>query len=420
MPHRITALLAFAAACALLAIGSPEARAARPPAPWAEGGPSRPEDLTVELFTFGPADEVVSWFGHTALAVRDRALGAERVYNFGMFAFGPHVVPEYLMGRLNFWVAPTPYRGTLRGYADQGRDVRVLELALDASARAKLSAELERLILPENREYLYHHYDDNCATRIRDLIDEATAGEFKRYAKSTPAALNLREHTKAKSRSWPVGYGMMLGMGGSIDRPITAWEEMFLPEELERHVKGYGKITGEERIVHQSRLGPALDELWTTALGLGLGAALLLGLLSWLALGRRNRAWTRALALAHLSAALAIGGASAALLFLWFVTDHDVCESNEDLFYATPLAIAAAWPAWRWARRLEAASAARLGLVWGAALVVALIGIMFQALPLTPQDSRETIALFVPVLAALAASARWAARRPLPIADRVV
>ena len=31
-------------------------------------------------------------------------------------------------------------------------------------------------VLPENRDYLYHHYNDNCVTRLRDMIDTALGG----------------------------------------------------------------------------------------------------------------------------------------------------------------------------------------------------------------------------------------------------
>ncbi len=182
--------------CALfgfLLLWSTSAQAA---APWAKGGRSNPEDLQVKLVTFGPGSDVASWFGHTAIAVEDTRLNVRRIYNYGMFSADPAMVVKYVMGRLEFWVAPTSYKGTLRAYARQDRDVRLLTINVPPKKRAEIAEFLEENIKDENKMYLYHHYDDNCATRIRDVFDLATDGQFEVYGTKTPSRMSLRDHTR--------------------------------------------------------------------------------------------------------------------------------------------------------------------------------------------------------------------------------
>src|SRR3954454_20822375 len=74
------------------------------PAPWAPGGVSQPEDLVISVVTFGPGDDLPSWWGHTALVVEDLRLGQGRLYNYGMFGFSTGFVHKFVQGRLEFWV----------------------------------------------------------------------------------------------------------------------------------------------------------------------------------------------------------------------------------------------------------------------------------------------------------------------------
>ena len=78
-------------------------------APWADGR-SAPEDLEVSLVTFGPGDDIPSWFGHSALVVEDRRRGEARLYNYGMFDFDKFA--RFALGRLEFWVGEASVGGT--------------------------------------------------------------------------------------------------------------------------------------------------------------------------------------------------------------------------------------------------------------------------------------------------------------------
>ena len=73
------------------------------------------------------------------------------------------------MGRLEFWVADSAGRLDLRASTGrEDRDVRFQELNLTTAQRTEMARLLATNVLPENRDYLYHHYNDNCVTRLRD------------------------------------------------------------------------------------------------------------------------------------------------------------------------------------------------------------------------------------------------------------
>ena len=87
----------------------------------------------------------------------------------------------------------------------------------------KIEARLWSDIKEENRYYIYHHFDDNCTTRLRDMIDEATGGKlregsggahpltFRQFGASGLAAkhvLNIRPHQIRTMQSNAVASGI--------------------------------------------------------------------------------------------------------------------------------------------------------------------------------------------------------------------
>jgi hypothetical protein len=390
--------------------------------PWAERGPSRGEDLEITLATFGPGSDVASWFGHTAIGVEDRRLGYKRLYNYGMFLFDSTLVAQFLAGRLNFWVGATPFDRTLNIYVRQDRDVRLLALNLPPEERLKIAHYLDNNTKEENKYYIYHHYNDNCATRIRDAIDDATGGQFREYSKA-PGRMTFRGHTRRHAQLSILDFGMMYAMGAVIDHPLTLWEEMFLPGELETNFKSFKyktkdgeliPLAGEETIVHATASRAPLPDrpgaLWPAMLlwGAVMGAlAIAVGELH----RRKNTRATRVIyGLFHAGVGFWWGLAGSLLVFLWFFSGHDVTHQNENLFYTSPLTLLI-WPLGLLTifgvKRAERA----LPRVWLACASIAAAGFIFQLLPVTDQDSSLTQALMLPMLAGLAIAA-WRAQRP--------
>lgn len=180
-------------------IGTPASHVrAQPPS-------SSGEQLSISVITFGRGDAVHQYFGHNAFVIEAPSVEqpSATVFNYGMFTFGPGMIPQFLKGRLHFWVGATELQQTAAQYARANRDVRLLELNLSPTARAAVFARLLHDVRPENREYLYDHYFDNCSTRVRDILDAALHGQLRR-AWSVPSQFTLRDQTRRYTQHDPL------------------------------------------------------------------------------------------------------------------------------------------------------------------------------------------------------------------------
>lgn len=395
---------------ALLAGLLPGQAFARPP--WGVGQ-SRGEDLDIYLVTFGPGPEIISWFGHTALVVEDRRLGQKRLYNYGMFSFGPDMLPKFAMGRLEFWVDESPSVTQIyRFYARDNRDVILQKLNLPPEQKLKLAQSLSDNVLPQNREYLYHHYFDNCATRPRDMVDSAVGSGLRAVGKE-PGRMTLRDHTRRYSNYLPpMSVLLDFLMNDEIDKPITRWEEAFLPTELMHQVDDVKVPSTGQPLVAQkivwfkgSRVDPPAEVPrygpWLLLIGLAFGAASA-GLGFWHK--RRGSKLARVLlGLEHALVGLVLGLPGTVLLVMWMITNHTVTWRNENLLLANPVTLAAL-PLGLMLAFGSKKAAARLRSVWLFLTATGVLSILIKVLPVFDQDNWRIIALILPVSLGMAAA----------------
>ncbi len=378
-------------------------------APWGTGE-SRGEDLTIWLTTFGPGEEIEYWWGHSAMVVEDGRLRSHRLYNYGQANFTPAFVLDFLKGRMDFWVADTDaVVGTYEQYKSLNRDVRTQELNLTPAQRLVLAKLLADNVLPENRGYLYHHYNDNCSTRPRDLIDKALGGQLLK-ATAVPARMSLRDHTRRYTRVNPVA-SLVLDylQNNELDRPISQREEAFLPDELER------QLTALQVVGPDGALQPAVvlhDKYFTASappapfdaprwnLQLLLAGCALGGL--GVLLSRAGRlAW----GLGNALLGLGFGTLSMLGFVLGTFTNNQVTHHNENLLLMSPLSLAllplGVMLCFRSAR-------ARTGIrwTWTVLLATAVLGIVLKVLPMFDQANWNVILFVVPISVAMVA-ASW-------------
>jgi hypothetical protein len=313
--------------------------------------PREPTSINkISVITFGPGDSVHQYFGHNAFVVEGTALPQPTVFNYGMFTFGPDMLPQFLRGRLRFWLGLTQLERTVAQYAAANRDVRLLELNLTPSQRHIVFARLSTDARPENRTYLYDHYQDNCSTRVRDVLDAALRGQL-RGAWSTSARLTLRQQTMRYTQHDTLAqWAMMFGLNGSVDRTQSAWSNAFLPLELEALLEHTTYLNDNaERVPLVSKV-TTLHRAQRPALAVGpedharelLAVGGLIALL-WLLLGERARS-NRGAARGVLVGATAIYGVVGGLLgtllcYLSLWSDHAVTHGNANLFLLSPLTL---------------------------------------------------------------------------------
>jgi hypothetical protein len=376
------------------------------------------EDLTISMLTFGPGDHPFFKFGHNALWVQprgDRGL----VFNFGTFAFDqPNLIPKFLKGRLMYWLSVSPVEPALYSYEASNRTIEVQELDLTPAERVDLYQRLIENSRPDKRAYLYDYFWDNCSTRVRDAIDLTLGGKVKAVAQG-PASMSLRDNALRMTADLPWEYvGLHFGLGSPTDRPMTRWQEAFLPEKLRDllrtvHVERDGvsrPLVKSERVMFAARRPPEAMQppgwtVWFALVGLALGAAL--GLLG---LGARGRPAARvALGLLSSLLGLVLGLLGLILLMLWLFTNHKAAHANANILLCAPWAVALAPLGIGVA--LGGEGARRLAYwVAASAAVLALVGLAAKVLPGVTQDNTAFLVLLIPWWLGMA----WGLRQLVP------
>jgi hypothetical protein len=132
------------------------------------------DQTSISLMTVGPGDPLYAWFGHSALIVKQPA-GTQIMYDWGIFDYDQeNFYLNFARGRMYYYVVASEASWRIQEAIDEMRDVKIVELNFPKEAKFALISFLQKNIKTEYSTYLYHFYYDNCATRIRDIIDFAT------------------------------------------------------------------------------------------------------------------------------------------------------------------------------------------------------------------------------------------------------
>jgi hypothetical protein len=369
--------------------------------PWGTGA-SRGEDLAVTLVTFGPGDDLTEWFGHSALIVEDTKLHVARIYNYGEFDFDATTIPRYVLGELTFHVGEDDVERTLALYRARNRSILLQELALSPEQKLGVAHFLDDNIKPANRNYQYDHYLDNCATKPRDIIDRFS--DHALSSRAQPGRMTLRGHTRRYVRG-VLGVLIDFAENGSIDQPITTWQEAFLPAELAEQVRAAG-LAAKETQWFTAKRDPIPSQpppLWPAMLALGVvvgGAGVVAGI------ARRRRL----VALHAMATAVLLGVPGTLAALLWIVTTHQVAHENENLFSSSPLTLACGVIAIGLFSSTKHARAHRmLAIAWPALALLAIVASLASAAGVLGQDVLQWSALAVPLLVGAAIAFRFRA-----------
>jgi hypothetical protein len=334
---------------------------------------SRPSDPSqypvIELVTMGVGGLIWERHGHIALCVRYPNPREDACYNYGIGDFHRplKMTSGFFRGNQSFWVGKMNPGFMFSIYRDADRTIWVQPLPLTPEQKQKVIAKLELDILDENRYYAYDHFWDNCTTRVRDVLDDATDGAVRTM--EGPVGTETFRDLARKGF-----YGMRvpllvtdIAMGRVTDRVPTYFEKMFLPDYMREAAQ---RLWGVEPIVVYERRGPPpLDHgpsgRWRFAL-----VILLLTAPAWITrlLGRFERT---GLAVAILPYAVL----GFVLTFLAIISPLPYVRANESCLVLIPFDVLMIWFLRPRHRRLYARI--RVGMVLLAGLLLA-VGVFTQ------------------------------------------
>jgi len=293
-----------------------------------------PGHLRISLVTCGTGDLIWQTFGHTALRVIDSAKGTDMVFNYGTFSFGDDFALQFMRGKLLYSLSFYPYDAFLEEYIEDKRSVEEQVLLMDEPTKERVYALLKENALPENRDYKYDFFFDNCATRIRDIIPKAIGSDFaygKTVADSSRLTFrNIINRYYHKDHWLRTGINILLG--SRIDAVMDNKDIMFLPDYLRDGVAGAtinGKpfATPVELVLEGAPKQPA-GVNWPLVVNLFVALITILGLTlpGLKPLGQ----------VMQFLLLLVTGLLGVLILVMWFATDHQGCQNNFNILWALP------------------------------------------------------------------------------------
>ncbi|MDR3311509.1 MAG: DUF4105 domain-containing protein [Spirochaetaceae bacterium] len=382
------------------------------PAPAADRG----DDLTLKIAVIGPGNALYLWWGHISLIIEDAATGQSRLYDYGVFSFDTdNFFVNFAFGRLYYLCIVSPAGRNMAGYIAENRDVTVYTLNLDSGHKEAVRRFVENNVRPENRVYLYHNFRDNCATRIRDLIDLGTDGQFRGAFEQEPGRYTFRQHVRRHTWFSPFfDWALNFWMGQNVDVPLTVWQEMFLPSEVGDRIRDFSytaagdaprSLVSAVEVVNSAVGRPGVlavpRKQWPRELLAGLVMAALFAAAGTGVFQRRHPACSRVFwGLGQSALGLFLGLTGSLLFFLTFFTDHDYTWNNTNVWFVNPLLLAAI-PLGILAARQNRRAQVYLRRLWRYVFIAGLAAVTVKLLPGFYQQNQVTQALVLPIAAVL-------------------
>jgi hypothetical protein len=373
-------------------------------------------NLTISLLTMGNGENVWELFGHSAIWIHDNVTSRDTVFNWGVFDFRqPHFIQRYLKGTRLYSMGGDSMDRILFEYRYWNRSVLSQELDLTAEQKDAILDAIRTNARPENVNYLYDDFRNNCSTRIRDILDSALGGKLLSAA-SQLKGTTYRWHTlRLMQGSFWTMLGVDVALGQPADRTISVWDEMFLPRQVHDYVAaiqlesptGPRPLVKSERVLFQSTRGPEPEAPPRLGVKLGIAGCAFAILVFWLAtVTRKQSPWIRGIAATLIGLwALVAGLLGVVLTLLWSVTNHLIAHGNENLLLFNPLwlVLAVLLPMFVWSRKAVRSTR----LVCTAVVTMSVMALVSHLVGLSAQTNLPIIALTLPpALAVMAIVAR--------------
>lgn len=299
-------------------------------------------EAEVHLLTSDPGVELYTAFGHSSFRITDPPRRFDRIYNYGTFSFNtPGFYKKFIRGQLPYYLAAESVKGFVRVYGGEGRHVRAQVLNLDSNQVQEVYDYLENNLRPENREYQYDFFFDNCATRERDVMQSVFGKnlDWQPWADDSLGSVRDLIDIYLADRSW-ADFGIDIILGLPTDVKADMQVSMFLPDYLH---DGFARA----RILNGASSKPLVDreyllvkpedpfktvDTWLTPLVAMWG--LFLVILIFTVLVKAKSTPSR---IFDFLLYLIVGLAGALILFMWLATDHDATQTNLNIFWIHPL-----------------------------------------------------------------------------------
>ncbi len=297
----------------------------------------------VSIVTAGPGEELYEAFGHSAIRIKDPVLNFDLIYNYGMFDFNqPNFYTNFAKGNMIYSLARYDFKYFLASYKKDKRWLKEQVLNLNQQEKQAYFSFLETNALPQNRNYQYDPYFNNCATKLRDITKSILGDKVVFNDNNLEKKLTFRQLTNRELHwnSW--GYlGLNLIAGIKLEETATLEEYMYLPKYVYSSFKNadlFIKNQPKNLVKKETELLIFDEKKPTAAL---LNPLLIFTILFLIGVyitckDFKNKNRTKSLDFLLFFLTGIIG---CILFFLWFFSSHSTAPNNFNILWAFPLNI---------------------------------------------------------------------------------
>lgn len=303
----------------------------------------------ISLVTCYPGSRNYELYGHTMIRVQIE--GQDLLFNYGIFNFKQSgFIYRFVKGDCDYSLAAYPMQYLTQGYEDRKIVEQVLDL--DDAQKVDIISFLWNNVQPENAVYRYGWAYNNCATKPRDIIENAVGGSLE-YGKPKRGEATFRSIMAHFDKNYPwQQFGIDMVLGYDLDHKLDYREQMFSPIILmeamadatqERDGKRIPVVKATNILVEGGDEGAVLGPtpmVLTPMFVLTLLLVIVLALTIKERLGKRHYRWLD-------SVVFGVYGLVGVLVaFLTFVSSHYGTSSNLHIVWLHPLLLLPAIMEW--------------------------------------------------------------------------
>lgn len=301
------------------------------------------DSLQISLLTVSPGEEAYSCFGHTGIRIKDLRFRQDIVFHYGVYNYSePHFIWHFVLGECNYMMGGVYTSHFLAENREKKLNVTEQVLRLDSTQTASLVGALLENYRPQNRNYRYNYFFDNCSTRPFSIFNKWIDIQ---YDTTWVEDVTLRDMVQEMTgRDTWLFFGISMVIARRADLPTSFTEQMFLPKYLCRALDNAS--VGNQPFVKERHVYPFGDSSTHTDAAFGwLNPTficwfflLIGGTLTWLS--RRSKGtqdtWRKALLAYDITWLVATGIAGCIAWFLNFFSLHPAVDNNINCWWLLP------------------------------------------------------------------------------------
>ena len=289
----------------------------------------------ISILTCRSGDELYSTFGHTGVRIKNDSLKTDVVFNYGLFSFNtPGFYIKFLRGQLPYKVGPFRTDEFMADYFDEKRTVLEQDLNLTDVQKNEIISFLLWNVKPENRDYPYDFFYDNCATRVEDLLSDKLKIEYTNQIDEITFRQMLKQNLQ--SLVWS-DFGIDLVIGARADILSDRDGQMFLPEYVFDNLKNAWFIDSGDPLIGDTRVVLDFEDKNALRKKKAINQPLIIAVLLLIIgifINLKNLKYAQLFNSIMLWIACILGFF---LLFMWFGTDHGATKNNWNVLWLNPL-----------------------------------------------------------------------------------